>query len=257
VAAALAVAAGVAASCRSIPNRGGAAAVPRPDSNAVVQAATLANVVPPVIRVGILTDVPRASVGADWGVIVKGLGADGAAINVTVQRATFLPATSGVGGRLRLLETGQEIGSAALFPANADQELAVDGVPYPAAPEKGPTIQQGVGCDQHEREPVLVRRREARRIDQRHEVVIDEAAAVAGFTGALPQGVLERRQRADAVRGDNPGRPGQRRQVQPGDPRPPDHQHSAAAGEHDEGEVQHQHRIGRERVRHLSAPRSP
>ena len=130
MAAALAVAAGVAASCRSIPNRGGTAAVPRPDSNAVVQAATLANVVPPVIRVGILTDVPRASVGADWGVIVKGVGADGSAINVTVQRATVLPATAGAGGRRRLLETGQEIGSAALFPANAGQELAVDGVPY-------------------------------------------------------------------------------------------------------------------------------
>jgi len=130
VAAALAVAAGVAASCRSIPTRGTAAAPPRPDSNAVVQAATLAAVSPPVIRVGILTDAARASVGADWGVIVKGAGADGSAINVTVQRATFVPATPGVRGPLRLVETGQELASAALFPANVDQELSVDGVPY-------------------------------------------------------------------------------------------------------------------------------
>ena len=42
----------VAASCRTIPGRGPAAAAPRPDSNAVVQAATLAAVPPPVIRVG-------------------------------------------------------------------------------------------------------------------------------------------------------------------------------------------------------------
>ena len=46
--------------------------VPRPDSAAVVQASTLAVVPPPVIRVGVLVDVPRASIAADWGVIVKG-----------------------------------------------------------------------------------------------------------------------------------------------------------------------------------------
>jgi stage II sporulation protein D len=130
VAAALAVATGVAASCRSIPGRGPSARAPRPDGNAVVQAATLAAVTPPVIRVGILTDVPRASVGADWGVIVKGAAPDGTAVNVTVQRATFLPSTPGTAGPLRLVETGQEIASAALFPANADQDLSVDGLAY-------------------------------------------------------------------------------------------------------------------------------
>ena len=130
MAAALAVATGVAASCRSIPSRGPAAKAPRPDGSAVVQAATLAAVTPPVIRVGILIDVPRASVGADWGVIVKGAAPDGSAMNVTVQRATFLPATPGTAGPLRLVETGQEIASAALFPANADQDLSVDGVAY-------------------------------------------------------------------------------------------------------------------------------
>ena len=130
MAAALAVATGVAASCRSIPGRGPSARAPRPDGNAVVQAATLAAVTPPVIRVGILTDVPRASVGADWGVIVKGAAPDGTAVNVTVQRATFLPSTPGTAGPLRLVETGQEIASAALFPANADQDLSVDGLAY-------------------------------------------------------------------------------------------------------------------------------
>ena len=130
VAAALAVATGVAASCRSIPSRGPAATAPRLDSGAVAQAATLAAVAPPVIRVGILTDAPRASVGADWGVIVKGAGPDGSALSVTVQRATFLPVTPGMPGPLRLVETGQEFGSAALFPANAEQDLSVDGVAY-------------------------------------------------------------------------------------------------------------------------------
>ena len=51
-------------------------------------------------------------------------------MSVTVQRATFVPTTPGVAGPLRLVETGQEIGSAALFPANAGQELSVDNVPY-------------------------------------------------------------------------------------------------------------------------------
>jgi len=129
VAAALAVTTGVAASCRSLPMRG-ATAVPRPDSSAVVQAATLAVVPPPVIRVGILTDVGRAYIGADWGVIVKGVAADGSAVNLTVQRATFVPLTPGKPGPLKLLETGQAIASAALFPANSAQDLSVDGVAY-------------------------------------------------------------------------------------------------------------------------------
>jgi peptidoglycan hydrolase-like amidase len=144
VAAALAVATGVAASCRSIPGRSPGAAAPRPDGNAVVQAATLAAVSPPAIRVGILTDVPRASVGADWGVIVKGAAADGSAVNVTVQRATFLPATPGAAGTLRLLETGQDFASAALFPANADQDLAVDGLAYRGLLEVRPTATGGL-----------------------------------------------------------------------------------------------------------------
>jgi stage II sporulation protein D len=130
VAAALAVTAGVAASCRSIPGRGPAASVPRPDGTAVVQAATLAAVPPPVIRVGVLVDVARTSIAADWGVIVKGTGRDGSAVTLTVQRATFVPVTPGAAGPLKLLETGQEIVSAALFPANAAQDLSVDGMTY-------------------------------------------------------------------------------------------------------------------------------
>jgi stage II sporulation protein D len=51
-------------------------------------------------------------------------------VNVTVQRATFLPSTPGTAGPLRLVESGQEIASAALFPANADQDLSVDGLAY-------------------------------------------------------------------------------------------------------------------------------
>jgi stage II sporulation protein D len=130
VAAGLAVTAGVAASCRSMPTKGPAAAVPRPDSTAVVQAASLAAVAPPVIRVGILVDAARASVGADWGVIVKGTGPDGALFNVTVQRATFVPRSPGTAGPLKLLETGQEVARAELFPATASQDLSVDGVAY-------------------------------------------------------------------------------------------------------------------------------
>jgi len=138
VAAALAVATGVAASCRSLPTRG-AASAPRPDSAAVVQASDLAAVPAPVIRVGILVDVPRASIAADWGVIVKGTGPDGAAVNLTVQRATFVPLTPGAAGPLKLLETGQAIQRAAIFPANAAQDLSVDGTTYRGLLEVRPT----------------------------------------------------------------------------------------------------------------------
>jgi stage II sporulation protein D len=100
--AALAVAAtvawGMAASCRTVAP---AARPPLPPSPAPTPAAAAllvdALVPAPRLRIGILTDVPRVSIGADSGVVVWGRSADGTGIGArsAVSRATFLPLAAG------------------------------------------------------------------------------------------------------------------------------------------------------------------
>jgi hypothetical protein len=82
---------------------------------------------------------------------------------------------------------------------------------------EGPTIQQGICSDQRARDRELVRGREAGGINERDEVVVDEAARITGLAGGAAQGFFERRERADPVRRLDPDRPRERRQVQPGE----------------------------------------
>ena len=221
VLAAVGVAIAMAGSCRSVPR-----AMPaRPPS---LPQPTLASwVSPPILRVGILTAVQRASVAADSGLIVWGEPADaGGPRRIAVQRATFVPvaptvssrsyrvqvgsladeraarelasraqAASGqpgsvrwsaetrthqvrvgaaaareeaielarqlgragipggwvveeesapVGGRVRLLETGDELQVATLFPNRVEESLGVDGVTYRGLVEVRPGDPSGV-----------------------------------------------------------------------------------------------------------------
>jgi stage II sporulation protein D len=97
--AAIAVSMSVAASCRTVPRQ-------RPDGPGVPPAAvrpvpspTAAAPGGPLIRVGILVDVPRASLSADSGVIVRGEVAGRGPRDVKVQRATFVGAATAIGQR--------------------------------------------------------------------------------------------------------------------------------------------------------------
>jgi stage II sporulation protein D len=83
-------------------------------------------IAPPVIRVGILLDVPRSSIGADSGVVVRGVPVQGAQGDRQVTRATLI----GAGEALRLLETGELFTSVTLFPVRADETLVVEATPY-------------------------------------------------------------------------------------------------------------------------------
>jgi stage II sporulation protein D len=206
----LAVAMGIEASCRSVPRR---RVSPVPPTAPLVP--TVESLVPaPILRVGILTEVPRVSLGADSGVVAWGVrtGAPPTLERVTVARATLLPLAAGTastryrvqvaslreeaaartlservretsglvpavrwndetgtyqvrvgefatreeaqslagrigrtglvatwvaeesqavtGGRLQLLETGGEWGTATVAPAVPSEPMNVDGVPY-------------------------------------------------------------------------------------------------------------------------------
>jgi stage II sporulation protein D len=84
---------------------------------------------PPVVRVGILPDVARVSIGADSGVRVLAHGAAGEAPRWRpVPRATFVAED---GGALRLLETSENLeGPVTIVPATPTELLDADARPY-------------------------------------------------------------------------------------------------------------------------------
>jgi stage II sporulation protein D len=110
----------LAGSCRTLPP----SAPVRPP--ALGEALSL-RVPPPALRVGILTDATRASIGADSGVVVHI-----PAGTREVARATFVTVTPPPGGspRLRLIETGDFVESATLVPAKGEELLALEASPY-------------------------------------------------------------------------------------------------------------------------------
>ncbi len=83
----------------------------------------------PAVRVGILVEVDRVSIGADSGLSVRARlpGGQGVAV-LSLPRATFRPAA--VPGRLRLLETGQELEAATLTTASPAELVQVDVTSY-------------------------------------------------------------------------------------------------------------------------------
>ena len=82
----------------------------------------------PSIRVGVLPGVERASIGADSGVVVHGRAPGETAVRVrTLPRATF---HSSDAGRLRLIETGDELELASVSPAVPAELLQADATPY-------------------------------------------------------------------------------------------------------------------------------
>ncbi|HLA79630.1 MAG TPA: SpoIID/LytB domain-containing protein [Vicinamibacteria bacterium] len=94
---------------------------------ATVQELVAAQVPPPLLRVGILTEATRASIGADAGIVVRA-GPTGA-IATKVMRATFVPVAENP-DLLRLVETGDTMSVATLFPASGGDGLNLEAAPY-------------------------------------------------------------------------------------------------------------------------------
>ncbi len=98
----------LAASCRTIPQgRAGVPSLPPPGPETIPPSSALsveALVPPPIVRVGIVVEAPRASLAADSGVVVRaGRGASGRESHVA--RATFTwqaPTTAGTRYRVRV-----------------------------------------------------------------------------------------------------------------------------------------------------------
>jgi stage II sporulation protein D len=114
----------VAASCRSMRDAPLLAAdtpIPLPE--------TAQPVAPRAIRVGVLVSSEQAKITAANGVVVRGTAAgETVALVRTLERATFRAVAPG--GRLRLLETGDELDRALVQPADAADLLHADATPY-------------------------------------------------------------------------------------------------------------------------------
>ena len=113
----------VAGACRSIQHDVPVSPhlLPAPSLEGLVEA--------PVVRVGILPEVPRVSIGADSGVrvLARSEGYDKPHWR-PLARATFLPAETE--GRVRLVETGEDLALASVVPVEAAEILDADARPY-------------------------------------------------------------------------------------------------------------------------------
>jgi stage II sporulation protein D len=113
----------VAGACRSIQHEvpGSPHLLPAPSLEGLVEA--------PIVRVGILPEVPRVSVGADSGVRVLATSEGHEQPHWRpLSRATFLPGATE--GRVRLVETGEDLTLASVVPVAADEVLHADARPY-------------------------------------------------------------------------------------------------------------------------------
>ncbi len=113
-----------AGSCRTL----GPSIIPGPAPSSV-QDLVAAQVPSPLVRVGILTDATRASIGSDSGVLVRGGPPGAEALAVQVARATFTPAP-GSADRVLLIETGDTFSVATLLPAAGGDGLSLEAAPY-------------------------------------------------------------------------------------------------------------------------------
>jgi peptidoglycan hydrolase-like amidase len=111
----------VAAACRTMQQGAPPRVLPSPSLDGFVE--------PPVVRVGILPEVPRVSIGADGGVRVLAREPGGTHFRWRpLPRATFRPDGQ---GRLKLLETGETLAGATVVPADASKDLLdADARPY-------------------------------------------------------------------------------------------------------------------------------
>jgi stage II sporulation protein D len=111
------------ASCRTMSDA--------PHSALDPEAASLsrASAAPREIRVGVRVGVEQTSIEATGGVSVRGAAVgENVALLRSLPRATFEP--SAHAGRIRLIETGDELERARVQPADAGAQLVVDTMPY-------------------------------------------------------------------------------------------------------------------------------
>jgi hypothetical protein len=126
------------------------------------------------------------------------------------------------------------------------------GSPAPRAKQDG-RVDGEVHGENADSEEKLRIRRQAGRIDERRQIVLDEVSRITGAAGSFPQVILERRERADPTQELHECPPDRGREVQPGEPGPSQDKESAGGHEDHEGKVKQQDRVREDRVDHPSA----
>lgn len=114
-----------------------------------------------------------------------------------------------------------------------------------APPNAQPAVDQDVGDYDKEGEYPLNIPGQARRVDHRQQIVLDEAVPVAGLPGHQAQVVLEVGQRTDSAGHLDERTPGGRRQVNQGRPSPSGGENAPENHEQDEAEVSDEYGVSR------------
>jgi len=113
----------VAAACGSVQraSRPAGPVLPSPTTDGLLEA--------PAVRVGILLEAPRVSIGAPSGVrvLARPAGADPPRWRL-MDQATFVPGD--LDGRVRLVETGEDLPEATVVPSDQAESLEADTRPY-------------------------------------------------------------------------------------------------------------------------------
>jgi len=119
-----------------------------------------------------------------------------------------------------------------------------------AAPEQHPSIDHKIDGDDQRAENVLQALVEPGRINDRDQIVLDEAAGVTRLARGQAQFLFQRRQRTDAVAKLDGRRPQDGRQVQAGRPFLAQQQKAAEDDEQDEAEMQQDNAVGKDSLDH-------
>ena len=114
-------------------------------------------------------------------------------------------------------------------------------------------VEDRVDRDDRAREDELRLRRQVLGIDDAKQITLDEIAPVCRASRELSKPILQGGQRADPPPGLDEDSPGRRRKVDPGEPRPAEHEQAARENEDDEEEMEDDGEVGEERVEESQA----
>src|SRR6185295_8065229 len=132
------------------------------------------------------------------------------------------------------------------------------GLPPPSPPPDR-CVYRHVQKQHEDAEPPLNAAVEPRRIEDGDDVVLDEAAGVAGLSTQTAEVILQRRQGTDGLGKLDADPPDRRRQVDPCGARPAQGEKPSQDHEEDEAEVEEDDEVREEPVEHrrLTAPGDP
>lgn len=135
---------------------------------------------------------------------------------------------------------------------------ALPAIPAPlSSPKEKPAVDRGIDDDDHRSKHELHLPGEASWVDDRYEIVLDEAGCITRLTALGAEMVFEVGKGANSARELHKEPPGSRRQMEGGKPAPPHCEYCAKQGEQDKCQMDYEDNVGREKVQQLTRSEAP